>query len=150
MKNLYIKLHPNKIGWLTTHYEYGIINVDQDLCVTITNMEEVLKDILDDVGAVYVEKPFLKLQGDNPRLLAKMIIKVQRHFGALLYALKTKATKQLSSKTIEKSVYKDTVITMDMKFTETLAVLKGDTSKYTPLELLVLHDVLLLEAFIDG
>lgn len=149
---LYLKLHPNHIAWLVDNEMYGIINLSSNL---IENGHRIKEKFTEHVQitpeAIIIEKPFLKLLGDNQRTIADSIIHVQRNFGMLLYILDEKygvPVNHVSSKVARTTVYKREYITKDVQLSEACVLLKGlKTRQYTPLNILSLHDVMVLKAY---
>lgn len=152
--NLFIKLHPSYIVWLIDSENYGFINLNSNL---IDNGRIIYKQLSEQVSSYYprqiiIEKPFLKLLGDNNRKLADTIIHVQRNFGVMLFILDwlfpEATTTHVSPKEARRTVYKADQISKDIQLSEVNALLKGIKNKdYPPLILLGLHDLLVMKTF---
>lgn len=152
--NLYLKLHPTHIAWLIDNKIYGIINLTSNLISNGHEMREILKqDVNITPENIILEKPFLKLIGDNQRKLADDIIHVQRNFGVLLYILDQLypgiPVIHVSSKVARSEVYGRDYITKDTQLSEAVVLLKDIKLKneYSPLALLCLHDTLVLKRY---
>jgi len=155
---LHLKLHPSCFAWLLDNDQtmYGVLNLTSNLidngCL-IENELEGLNREGDEFDEIIIEKPFLKLQGDNQRKLADDIIHVQRNFGMLLYILNklypTLPVTHVSSKVARNKVYDRDHITKDLQLSEAAVLLKGvrEILKITPLNLLCLHDCLVLKKY---
>ena len=153
---LYFKMHPACIAYLIDNKTYGTMHLTSDLC---RNGDAVAK-WLDDIAVksqgfveeIIIEKPWLRLQGDNAKRLADDIIHIQRNFGVVLYLLHKSFPKLLvthvSPKVARLAVYGRETISKDVQFSETRVLLEGirDTDPDL-LTLLCLHDVLVLKRY---
>lgn len=151
MSNLYLKLHPSCVAWVFED-KYGVITLSTNL---VDNGDLIKKELGSKVvnpNEIIVEKPFLKLLGDNQRVIADSIIHVQRNFGMLLYILnelyRNINVNHISSKVARVTVYKREYITKDVQLSEASVLLKGlKNTPYRPLDILSLHDVMVLKSY---
>lgn len=148
-------MHPTCVAWYLSNQNYGIINITSNLLDSGNIMLKAFESIADlnlqDIDKIAVEKPFLRLLGDNTRELAKRIIHIQRHFGMLLYILgrvfKDVDQVHVSSKVARDKIYKRE-INMDTQLSEARALLE-DSTTLPPLQLLCLHDTLVLARYLN-
>jgi len=165
MNNLYLKLHPSCIAWMLDNKNYGIIGLTSNLIVNGRVVAKNLSSrVVEKLDTIVLEKPFLKLQGDNQRALADSIIHVQRNFGMFLYILdmlfRDVPVKHVSSKVARLEVYSSEHISKDVQLSEASVLLKSeprvllksssDIKSYepkSPLEILCLHDCLVLKRY---
>jgi hypothetical protein len=154
--NLYIKLHPSFVAWMVNIEKYGAIELSTNLLLNADNIYKTLSDELYNynIDEVVVEKPFLKLIGDNQRKLADDIIHIQRTFGVLLYLLHrvfpSAVMNHISSKVARVAVYKTETISKDVQLSEVDVLLKAvQGDNYPPLAKLCLHDLLVLISFVN-
>lgn len=154
MNNLYLKLHPTHIAWLIDNENYGVINLTSNLVENGKKVREELGKVVTTTPTeIIVEKPFLKLFGDNQKKLADDIIHVQRNFGVLLYILDSifpdATITHVSSKIARLAVYKRDHISKDVQLSEAAVLLTDVRMRegITPLALLCLHDTLVLKKY---
>jgi hypothetical protein len=148
---LFLKIHPAVIAFLISNNEHGIINITTDLNRNINLIQKSLGHLKDyNVDQILIEKPFLKLLGDNQKQIAANIIHIQRLTGALLALLSitfpSSTIEQISARAAREAVYGTEHLTKDQQLSEANVIL-GNTKEYSALELLALHDCLVLKSF---
>lgn len=151
---LYTKIHPSAISYLISYKEYGIINIVSDLnknIAAIKNTFERLKSY--NITQIILEKPFLKLIGDNQKKIAQDIIHIQRLTGAFL-TLSTlyfpdAAIEQISARKVRQAVYGTDYLSKDTQLSEAEAILDS-TKDFSALEILSLHDCLVLKSYMNN
>ena len=154
-ENIYLKLHPSCLAWIVDNKKYGVIPLTSNLADNGKVIRETLSQVDVTPDTIVLEKPFLKLLGDNQRKLAQDILHIQRIFGMLLYILDlqypTIPVVHVSSKVARLTVYGRESLTKDVQLSEASVLLDGvkQNTNMTPLQLLCLHDCLVLKKY-DG
>ena len=151
--NLILKFHPKQLAYFINRDTYGIIPVDTNLNISADRFKGDLESATSGacIENVILEKPFLKLLGSDHerKTLAKNVIHVQRHFGALLYIIhllfRNVPQHHISSKVAREKVF-GRVISKDQMLSEARCLL-NNCEACSPLALLSLYDCLVLDRF---
>lgn len=152
--NLYVKYHPHYFNWLIDDKQYNSICLTNDFIKNCELIFAELKNIKDiKFNEIYIEKPFLRLQGADNKKIASDLIQVQRLFGAILFILHLYfgvTVKHLSTKLMRDTLYNSEWITKDTQISEAKALLKGlDKYDFNMVQLLSLHDCLVIKSFVN-
>ena len=150
--NLYMKLHTNRLAWYLDEVHYGVLHIQASQLKSGQIIEEALQRIArrtDKIDMVVLEKPNLKLIGDNFHKIARMIILIQRHFGMLVWIIHTifpnAGQEHLNIRKVKALVY-SYPLNKDVQLSEARTLLHG-ASTMTPLDLLCLHDCMVMARY---
>lgn len=155
MKHLYLKMHTNKLAWYWDSDTYGIIPFFTSQLKSGKAMNEGLYKIAtllglkDNLDKIIIEKPNLKLIGENLKHLARLIIHMQRHFGMLIWILQIifpdVQQEHLNIKKVKETIY-NYPLTKDVQLSEARALLMN-SDDIGALDLLCLHDTLCMSRY---
>ena len=151
--NLILKLHPRNLAFYVNKHIHGVIPVDNwlpDSCDAFRDVLERLEVV--KLDKIILEQPFLRILREDTgrKSQARYIIHTQRHFGALLYILhlifRGVPQRHISSRVAREAVY-GRHISKETQLSEVRALL-DHTDHYTALQLLCLHDTMVLNAYV--
>lgn len=122
MKTLAIKIHPNYFAWAIDKNNWGTIELVNDPIENMNRVQDLFFELSEmKIKAVLIEKPFLKLYGENKKALAKSIIHIQRLFGAVLFMIEKMfevAPLHINSQEVRQKLYGDTRVSKDRMLSE--------------------------------
>ncbi|WP_297842064.1 hypothetical protein [Ignavibacterium sp.] len=150
---MFIKLHPKSLAWYISEKDFGVVQVSKSFKVSSGLFYKLIKGITDrhkDIVNVIIEKPYLRLNGDDRKRLARDIIHIQRLFGSLLswleYFFPAAEIIQLSARVARKSAYNTESISKDQQLSEIAVILPSVKQlDYCTIELFCIHDCLVLK-----